>query len=64
MNKQRYILLLLLIWATLAQGQTTPQVSYFALQDVKLLDSPFKHAQDLNKKYLLELDADRLLAPF
>ena len=64
MNKQRYILLLLLIWAALAQGQTTSQISYFPLQDVKLLDSPFKHAQDLNKQYLLELEADRLLAPF
>jgi len=28
------------------------------------LDSPFKRAQDLDKKYLLDLDADRLLAPF
>ena len=34
------------------------------LQDVTLLDSPFKRAQELNKKYLLEMDADRLLAPF
>jgi len=64
MNKQRYILPFLLIWVILAQGQTTLQVSYFPLQDVKLLDSPFKHAQDLNKQYLLELDVDRLLAPF
>ncbi len=64
MNKQRYILLLLLVWATLGRGQTTSQVSYFPLHDVKLLDSPFKHAQDLNKQYLLELNADRLLAPF
>jgi len=64
MNKQRYILLLLLIWATLVKSQTTSQVSYFPLQDVRLLDSPFKHAEELNKQYLLEMDADRLLAPF
>ena len=36
----------------------------FHLSDVRLLESPFLHAQELNKKYLLELRADRLLAPF
>lgn len=36
----------------------------FPLQDVKLLDSPFKHAMDLNAKVLLEYDVDRLLAPY
>ena len=34
----------------------------FDLNDVRILEgSPFKHAMDLNAKYLLELDADRLL---
>lgn len=33
----------------------------FPLSDVRLLDSPFKAAMDRNAKYLLELDADRLL---
>lgn len=45
-------------------GQVVPQIEYFHLQDVKLLDSPFKKAQELDKKYLLEMDADRLSAPF
>lgn len=36
----------------------------FPLSDLKLLDSPFKHACDLNTKVLLEYDTDRLLAPF
>lgn len=36
----------------------------FSLSDVELLDGPFKHAQDLNVKVLLEYDVDRLLAPF
>ncbi|VTR28484.1 glycoside hydrolase family 127 protein [Sphingobacterium thalpophilum] len=36
----------------------------FPLQDVKLLEGPFKHAQDLNVNTLLQYDADRLLAPF
>jgi DUF1680 family protein len=31
---------------------------------VKLLDGPFKHAQDLNLKYVLAHDPDRFLAPF
>lgn len=42
----------------------TYKINYFGLQDVELLDSPFKHAQELDKKYLLNLEADRLLAPF
>ncbi len=36
----------------------------FPIEDVKLLDGPFKHALDLNVKSLLEYDLDRLLAPF
>lgn len=36
----------------------------FPLSDVKLLDGPFKHAQDLNIHVLLEYDIDRLIAPF
>lgn len=36
----------------------------FSLSDVKLLDGPFKHAQDLNIHVLLEYDTDRLIAPF
>lgn len=39
-------------------------VRYFDLNRVALLDSPFKEAQELNRKYLLELQPDRLLAPF
>ncbi|GLB49779.1 glycoside hydrolase family 127 protein [Neptunitalea lumnitzerae] len=39
-------------------------LTYFDLKDVSLLESPFKHAQDLDKKYLLALEADKLLAPF
>ncbi len=36
----------------------------FKLDDVQLLDGPFKHALDLNVDVLLEYDVDRLLAPF
>ena len=38
--------------------------SPFTLDAVRLLDGPFKHAQDVNRDYLLRLDIDRLLAPF
>src|SRR5262249_55158324 len=31
----------------------------FALQDVRLLDGPFKQAQKLDQEYLLSLDQDR-----
>lgn len=56
------ILLLLYLAASPTTAQQT--IQYFKLQDVKLLDSPFRQAEELNKKYLLSLDADRLLAPF
>lgn len=49
---------------TALQAQTQKQIDYFALRDVRLLPSPFKHAEELDLNYLLELDADRLLAPF
>lgn len=41
-----------------------PHVENFPLEDVRLLDSRFKAAQDLNVKVLLSYDVDRLLAPF
>ncbi|HEX3359282.1 MAG TPA: glycoside hydrolase family 127 protein, partial [Tepidisphaeraceae bacterium] len=36
----------------------------FPLTDVRLLDSPFKAAQEVDGKYMLSLDADRLLHDF
>lgn len=40
------------------------KLAYFPLSDVILLDSPFKHAQNVNLEYLLEMEPDRLLAPY
>ena len=40
------------------------KVKYFDLQDVRLLDSPFKNAMDLNAAWMLEMDLDRLLSNF
>ena len=39
-------------------------VDYFPLDQVRLLDGPFRAAQDRNIGYLLALDPDRLLAPY
>lgn len=36
----------------------------FDLPQVRLLDGPFKHAQELDHRYLLSLDPDRLLHTF
>ncbi|HEY5909180.1 MAG TPA: beta-L-arabinofuranosidase domain-containing protein [Verrucomicrobiae bacterium] len=40
------------------------QAQAFDLRDVRLLEGPFKHAQDLDERYLLSLDVDRLLHTF
>lgn len=39
-------------------------VEKFPLTDIRLLDSPFKQAQDRNIDYILAMDPDRLLAPY
>jgi len=39
-------------------------VSPFALRDVRLLDGPFRDAQERNARYLLTLEPDRLLHAF
>ncbi|CAM4409365.1 glycoside hydrolase family 127 protein [Paenibacillus alkaliterrae] len=36
----------------------------FQLSEVTLLDGPFKHAMEVNRQYLLDLEPDRLLARF
>lgn len=46
------------------QAQDRLYKNTFPLSDVELLDGPFKHAQELNLKVLIEYDVDRLLAPF
>ncbi|MBN1188079.1 MAG: glycoside hydrolase family 127 protein [Bacteroidales bacterium] len=40
------------------------RVLLFSIKDVKLLDGPFKHATEVNYKYLLNIEPDRLLAKF
>lgn len=62
--KKLYLFILGLLYLVYAMAGVKKEVEYFKLQDVNLLESPFKHAQELDKNYLLALDADRLLAPF
>lgn len=55
------------LFATTAQSTAAPmqpQATPFDLREVRLLDSRFKEAMDLNAKYLLELDPDRFLHNF
>jgi DUF1680 family protein len=46
------------------QAQDKLYPNEFPLQDVILLDGPFKHARDLNIQTLLKYEVDRLLATF
>lgn len=57
-------LVVLLFAASPVKAQRLLYPSHFDLSEVTLLDSPFKQAQDLNCKTLLEYDVDRLLTPY
>jgi uncharacterized protein len=54
----------LFVFYSTLQAQEKLYPNEFPLSDMKLLDGPFKHAQDLNINVLLEYDTDRLIAPF
>ena len=41
-----------------------PRAEWFPLNDVRLLDSPFKVAQSIDLDYLLQLEPDRFLEWF
>lgn len=63
MRKSLFALFLsLVVLSTSAQDRL--YTNTFNLNQVELLDGPFKHAMDLNVKVLLQYDMDRLLAPF
>ncbi len=44
--------------------RVAPKLQPFSLRDVRLLDGPFKHAQQLDLTYMLSLEPDRLLHNF
>ena len=45
-------------------AQIPDQLEHFDIKDVRLSESAFKKAQDMDIRYLLSLDPDRLLAPY
>jgi DUF1680 family protein len=61
---QRNMMCLLFLAAGLAGAAVPPAAEPFPLAHVRLLDGPFKDAQERDRKYLLDLDADRLLHNF
>jgi DUF1680 family protein len=61
--KKSLCLGLILVAITSVFGQSA-QLHPFPLSSVRLLESPFKAAQQTDLKYMLSLDADRLLAPY
>ncbi len=46
------------------EDKVPPKVYAFSLRDVRLLDSPFKTAMELDAKYLLSLEPDRFLSRY
>ena len=58
------LIFVLIIFIAQGKAQNQQQISYFPLQEVKLLDSPFLQAQQTDLHYILALNPDRLLAPF
>ncbi len=40
------------------------QMQPFKLQEVRITDGPFKNAQEVDYKYIMDLNPDRLLAPY
>ncbi|RZF60426.1 hypothetical protein EWE74_08965 [Sphingobacterium corticibacterium] len=63
-NKAIKVLMVTLGLSTATMAQEKLYQHTFGLGDVKLLESPFLHAQNLNVETLLAYDVDRLLAPF
>ncbi|MBT9493199.1 MAG: glycoside hydrolase family 127 protein, partial [Paucibacter sp.] len=61
MRRRIAALLLALTWPLTPSVQAA---ELFPLADVRLTEGPFLQAQDTDLRYLLALDADRLLAPF
>ncbi|MBO7049225.1 MAG: glycoside hydrolase family 127 protein, partial [Bacteroidaceae bacterium] len=62
--KRTAIAIALTLTVAFASAQDKLYHNTFNLNQVELLEGPFKHAMDLNVKVLLEYDTDRLLAPF
>ena len=64
--KNKYIWLYIILFICIGELQAQDKLykNHFSVSDVKLLEGPFKDANDLNIKILLQYDVDRLLAPY
>ncbi len=60
----RIPLLALAVCLGIASPAQETQLTPFPLSSVRLLDGPFKNAEQVDLEYILSLDPDRLLAPF
>lgn len=60
------VLSVVVMLAASLQGaaQIPSEVESFSISSVRLTDSPFKHAEELDIQYLLGINPDRLLAPY
>jgi len=60
-KKSKILYLLLGLFITFSAAA---QMQLFDLKEVRLKEGPFKNAQDVDLKYILALNPDRLLAPY
>ncbi|HEU5289781.1 MAG TPA: glycoside hydrolase family 127 protein [Cyclobacteriaceae bacterium] len=58
------VIVFALIACSPQKKESIEKIELFSLEKVKLLPGPFIEAQQTDLHYILELDADRLLAPF
>jgi DUF1680 family protein len=63
MNKGKFLLLAMWLAPALGSSQTV-KLQSFPVSAVRLLDSPFREAQQTDMSYMLSLNPDRLLAPY
>jgi hypothetical protein len=59
-----FVVIILLLGCSQEKTQKNFYADQFELEDVQLLEGPFKHARDLNIEVVLKYDVDRLLAPY
>jgi len=65
MKSIRSFLILILVCLTgMTYAQSPGKANLFSLEDVRLLESDFLRAQQTDINYMLEMDMDRLLAPY
>ncbi|MGD9930697.1 MAG: beta-L-arabinofuranosidase domain-containing protein [Mangrovibacterium sp.] len=62
--KLKNLILLFALLPFMAAAQQKKVAEAFQLSEVRLLDSPFRQAMMTDMNYILDLDMDRLLAPY